>query len=71
MIAALRGSDDKGDGEIFLFGKFKHFGFSKSEQSGGRAVYECGVFCYHADGSKVVTDGSFGFRVDDMEKATA
>ena len=33
----LRGSDDKENGEIFLLGKFKRFGFSEDEQSGGKA----------------------------------
>ena len=71
MVAALRGSDDKENGEIFLLGKFKRFGFSEDEQSGWKAVCKCGVFCYYADGSKVVADGLFGFRVDDMGKAAA
>ena len=34
MVAALRGPDDKENGEIFLLGKFKRFGFSEDEQSG-------------------------------------
>ena len=71
MVAALRGSDDKENGEIFLLGKFKRFGFSENEQSGRKAVCKCGVFCYYADGGEVVADGLFGFGVDDMGKATA
>jgi len=31
MVAALRGPDDKENGEIFLLGKFKRFGFSEDE----------------------------------------
>ena len=71
MVAALRVSDDKENGEIFLLGKFKRFGFSENEQSGRKAVCKCGVFCYYADGGEVVADGLFGFGVDDMGKAAA
>ena len=34
MVAALRVSDDEENGEIFLLGKFKCFGFSEDEQAG-------------------------------------